>query len=503
MFFASNLGLGWGFAREILQSWYTAALAALSIVATGFASWILANFSNFGWDGWTYHTSAMAWFSQQDTITVSMPLMPWITWYPKNIEFLSLWIQKLSGNDRFIEAGNLIVHLSVIPFAYGIGRHCNLNKHWAAAASLIYFLTPEIISQSWSTLIDGAFADSLVILLYLIVSWCSCNRDEQLFWSVLLGLGLGHIMHSKGSGLYVMVIIGFLFLAHTLLEKNTTRLRTRLFIVAIFAVLSGAGWYLKNWYVYGNPVYPFQLALPGTGIILLSGKNLETLVEPSSSGNYRDFSLLWLYLSHLAGISYQAGWGAHFFFLGLPAMIVTIFRNRNLTWLVLFAIAYFVIVPFSFESRYSLVPCIAGAVAFGYMSQEILNTKGWQAALKGVSLFTIVVSLIAVLRILGDQNANISDEDFARRDGFKRFALVREKPGVRVGIVNLGLGADNPYWYFYFGPKWENKVEIFDPQHVSRYDYVVCDFSETNCPSLSSYSLVLLEKTVAVYRKDG
>jgi hypothetical protein len=274
-------------------------------------------------------------------------------------------------------------------------------------------------------------------------------------------------------------------------------------MVATFAALSGAGWYLKNWHVYGNPVYPFQLGLPGTGIILFPGKNFETLVQPSSSGNYRDFSPVWLYLSHFAGISYQGGWGAHFFFLGLPAMVFTLFRNRNLTWLMLFAVAYFVVIPFSFESRYSLAPCIAGIVAFGYMSQEILNSKGWQAALKGVSLFTIVASLVAVLRILGDQNANISDADFARRDGFKRFALVREKPGARVAIVNLGFGADNPYWYFYFGPKWENRVEIFDPQQVSTYDYVVCDVSATSCPRLRSYSLALLEKSVAVYRKNG
>lgn len=502
-YFTSNLGLASGFAREVLQSWYITAMAILSIVATGFAIWLVANFSNFGWDGWAYHSSAMAWFSQEDRITTSMPLMSWITIYPKNIEFLSLWIKKLSGNDQFLEAGNLIVHLFVIPFAYAIGRHCNLSMHWAAAASLIYFLTPEIISQSWSTFIDGAFSDSLVILLFLSFSWHLCNRGEQLFWSVLLGLGLGHVMHSKGSGLYVAVIIGCLLLARALLEKDTHRLPARLLIVATFAALTGAGWYLKNWYFYGNPVYPFQLALPGTGIILFSGESLETLVEPSGSGNYRDFSLLWLYLSHFAGISAQAGWGSHFFFLGLPAMIVTLFRNRNLTWLVLFALAYFVMIPFSFEARYSLISCVAGAVAFCYMSQEILDTKRWQCALTGVSLCTITVSLIALLRILGDQSTNISDADLARRDGFKRFGLVREKPGARVAIVNLGIGADNPYWYFYFGPKWENKVEIFDPQRVSAYDYVICDFSARNCPSLSSHSLALLEKTVAVYKKDG
>jgi len=265
--------------------------------------------------------------------------------------------------------------------------------------------------------------------------------------------------------------------------------------------LTGAGWYLKNWYVYGNPFYPFRLVLPGTGIILFSGENLDKLVEPS--GYYRDFSELWLYLSNFAGVSSESGWGAHFFFVGLPAMILTTFHNRNVTWLVLFALAYFVMSPFSFESRYSLAPCVAGAIAFGYMTQEILNTHRWQCALRGVSLFTIAVSLTALLRILGDQKTNISEADFAWRDGFKRFALVREKPGATVGIVNLAVGADNPYWYFYFGPRWESKVEIFDPQRISTYDYIICDFSRTKCPSLSSHPVALLEKTVAVYRKDG
>ena len=485
-----------------MRSWYVTALAALSIIAIIIVSWVVTNFSNFGYDGWMYHSSAMAWFSQEDRITGSMPLNVWITSYPKNLELLSLWIQKLSGNDQFIEAGNMILHLLAIPFAYGIARYCSLDRQWATAAALIYFLTPEIISQSWSTYIDGAFSDSFVVLLFLIFSWHSCNKDQQLFWSILLGLGLGHVMQSKGSGLYVVPIVACLLLARTLLEEDTHRRGTRLLVVATFAALSGTGWYIKNWHVYGNPVYPFQLALPVSHTVLFPGENLEAGVEPSNSGNYRNLPLLWLYFSHFAGIAYQAGWGAHFFFLGLPAMVFTLFRNRNLTWLVLFAVAYFVIIPFSFESRYSLAPCIAGAVAFAYMSQEILNTKTWQVALTGISLFTIAISLIAALRILSDQNANISDADFARRDGFKRFALVREKPTARVAVINLYPGADNAYWYFYFGPMWENRVEIFDPRLVRTYDYVICDFALRNCPKLPSHSLVLVEKSRAVYRKD-
>lgn len=120
-------------------------------------------------------------------------------------------------------------------------------------------------------------------------------------------------MHSKGLGLYVTAILGCLLLARVVIEKDTRRLGTRLLIMTTFAALSGAGWYLKNWHVYGNPVYPFQVALPGMDIILFSGKNLEMLVEPSGSGNYRDSSLLWVYLSQFAGISYQPGWGSHFF----------------------------------------------------------------------------------------------------------------------------------------------------------------------------------------------
>jgi hypothetical protein len=501
-YFAANLSLGRGFAREVLQSWYLIALAALSIIATGFVSWFLTNFSNFGWDGWAYHSSAMAWFSEHDRITGSMPLMSWITSYPKNIEFLTLWIKKLSGNDQFLEAGNLIVHLLVIPFAYGVGRFCNLNKHWAAAASLIYFLTPEIISQSWSTNIDGAFSDSLVILLFLSFSWHSCKKDEQLFWSVLVGLGLGHAMQSKGSGLHVTVILGCFLLARALVENDRHRLHTRLLIVVIFAALSGTGWYFKNWHVYGNPLYPFKVALPGISLVLFPGEDFDTQVVPTASGNYRDLSLFWLYLSHFAGISYQPGWGAHFFFFSLPAMVLMIFRNRDLTWLVLFAVAYFAIVPFSFEARYSLVSCVAGTVAFAYLSQEILNTKGWQRALKVLSVLAVIISLIPELYVLRHPNT-VSDAEFVRRDGFKRFALIREKPGVRVAIVNLGYRADNPYWYFYFGPRWENRVEIFDPSQAGAYDYVVCDFASTNCPSLPSHSLALVEKTVAVYRKHG
>jgi len=138
-------------------------------------------------------------------------------------------------------------------------------------------------------------------------------------------------MQTKGTSLHVAVIVGCFLLARALVEKDRQRLYTRILIVAISAALSGTGWYFKNWYVYGNPLYPFQITLPGIGVVLFSGERFDTMVVPAASGNYRDLSLLWLYLSHFAGISYQPGWGVHFFFFGLPATALTIFRNRNLT----------------------------------------------------------------------------------------------------------------------------------------------------------------------------
>src|SRR5262249_46666274 len=147
-------------------------------------------------------------------------------------------------------------------------------------------------------------------------------------------------------------------------------------LIGAFTVLLGAGWYLKNWYVYSNPFYPLQLRLPGSQYILFPGMEVNKMLG-DTWGSRENIPTWWLYLSQFAGIGERSGgWGIHYFLLGLPAMVIILLQgNSNLRWLVLFHLAYFALIPYSWAARYSLIASLVGAVAFCYVVQEILKTR--------------------------------------------------------------------------------------------------------------------------------
>jgi hypothetical protein len=447
----------------------------------------------------------MAWFYQHDRITATMPLMDIIASYPKNIEFLSLWIFKFSGNDQFVDGVNLLFHLAVIPFAYGVGQHVGLKRAWAFTAACIYFLTPNLILQSWSTYVDQALADSMVMVLFFYVSWLASPVENKSYWSLLLGLGLGHIAHTKGTALHAIGVLGSILVIRELVEKRARQLAPHLTIIVATTIITGSGWYFKNWYVYGNPVYPFELTFPGTDWVMFPGSmskplRVDTYISPWPPIRY--FTQFAEPQSQVLAVDNRGGgWGPHFFFLGLPALVVALLRgNRSLRTLVIFTIAYFVVLqPLSFWARHSLIIAFAGSVAFASLVQDVLPSRPWHRVLTALSCFLLILGLIPTIGVL-----SYAKPQYMERWGGQRFTLVNHQPGAKIGIVNVEFSADNPLWYFYFGPKWSNKVEEFDPKKVETYDYIICALISNKCSHIresKTHHSLFIEKNIEVFSK--
>lgn len=486
---------------------YIAVLCFFALSATALSLWISAHYSQFGWDGWAYHASAAAWFHQQDGI-VPAPWMEWIIGYPKNIELLSLWAFRFDGDDSHIDMVNLLLHGLTLPFAYGVGRRIGLQPAWALAGALLYFCTPELIEQSWSAYIDQAFADSIVMMLYFLFTWMQAEGPPRNMWAVLLGCALGHLAQTKGTGLHLVVIVSAFVLVHEFIAGRRKQAVLTLLWMAVPTAVFGAGWYLHTWWVMGNPLYPFCILVPGSNTVLFEGTmdlkesmlaNLGqrvNLEEPWPLRYFRMFS--------------SSAWGLQFFALGLPAMILCVVKgNAAMRWLLGFALAYLVLTPFSFIERYALIVTAAGAFAFAFIMQAHVQHRLWSRALLGASAVAVAVSLIPLLANLdppkvGPRNPPPVGE-LANAEGFQRFAMINAEPGPqRIGLVNLARGADNPHWYFYFGPRWENRVEPFDANSAANYDFAVCATGGKGCERITATGLlekVLEERGVEVFRR--
>jgi hypothetical protein len=489
------------------RSPYLISLTAAALLASGASLWISTQSALFGWDGWAYHSPAMAWFHQHDAIA-PMPLMEWIIGYPKNIEFLSLWSFLLEGDDTFIDTINLALHWLTVPFAYGVGRHVGLKRGWALAGALLYFLTPTLMAQTWRTYIDQAFADSVVIMLYVLFTWLTSAPSRRTGWLVLLGCTLGHLAQTKGTGLHMVLIIGLWVVVAEARSGRLRQLPRTLLILALPTALLGAGWYLHTWWVMGNPLYPFRITLPGSGSVLFEGRFdlKDSMLQNLGQGIDLSAPLPLVYLRQFA----FSGWGLQFFALGLPAMLLVLLKGHgHIRALAIFAVVYLLVTPFSFVDRYAVVVTFPAAVSFAYVMQHWIGPKRWMKTLAALSAGAVILSLVPAFKELAPRAASERNppahDAFASTEGFRRFALVTSSPTAQhIGLVDLALGADNPHWYFYFGPRWQNQVSVFDKAHAGEFDFAVCAQQLGRCGEIAETGLfarVLEENTVEVWRR--
>lgn len=493
--------------RTALRSPYIVTLIIIALGATALSLWISAHYSQFGWDGWTYHASAVAWFHQHDAIA-PVPWMEWVIAYPKNVELLSLWAFRFDGSDRHIDMVNLLLHWLALPFAYGLGRRIGLQPCWALAGALLYFCTPVLIEQSWTAYIDQAFADSVVMMLFVLFTWMQAQGAARAAWAVLLGCALGHLAQTKGTGLQLVVIVGGFVIVHDWLAGQRKALIKTLALVAAPTALLGAGWYLHTWWVMGNPLYPFRILMPGTGAVLFEGTlDLKTSML-ANLGQRVNLDEAWP-LRYFRMFS-SAEWGLQFFALGLPAMALCLVKgNGAMRWLLAFAVVYLALTPFSFIDRYAAVVTVAGALAFAYVMQEHVAQRMWSRGLAAASGLAVALSVFPLLGNVhppsaGPRNPPVIDK-LSEAEGFKRFAMINAAGAPqRVGIVDLSRGGDNPHWYFYFGPHWDNVVEAFDASQASRYDFAVCATGGGRCRVITesgAFKKVMEERGVEVYRR--
>ncbi len=466
----------------------------LVLVFALISTWAIHNLTDLGFDGYAYHTSAMAWFNQHNIITEDSPFMAWVTSYPKNIEFLSLWIFKFDGNDQHIEGGNLLIHIITIPFAFGIGRLVGLSRCGSITAACLYFLTPMSLSQLRSTYIDQAFADCLVMAIYFLFYWSrhfiSLSNKESIIIAILVGLSTGSLPQIKGSGLYVWIILGLMTLPLLYISNKEKISKYQLLhsakLLAIsfaFALLCGSGWYIKNYLVHDNPFWPMEFKLPVFGEIFPSypGMTIEKLIL--NNWGVGDRSWLDIYWQQLTEVlsrpldidNRTGGWGFHFFSIGIPCMFLCLFwGNLKIKWLSIFAFVYFVFVPASFWPRYSIIVTLCSAIATLWIYEKLIISPKFKSIFNLISLCVIIISIIPFVKIF-----SLSKDRYVHKEWCgERYDVVKSFAPTTIAIANL-LQPDMGMWYHYYGEKWQNKLVKFKNDNIEEYPIIACRMNKS------------------------
>jgi hypothetical protein len=203
----------------------------------------------YDYDGLMYHLQGPRLFLQASRITV----LPdnWQANGPATLD--TLFILGLAfGSDTFAKLMHLTCGILLVLGVFGFGqRYIRPNGGWFAAAIL---LSIPIFSMwaSWAYA-DMAWALFEFLGLYALIVW----RDQrQRRWLFIGGAFLGLALGSKYLALGTTALLGLWVIWHSRRDGAKALLLNGARFGGT-AVLVGSPWYLKNWLLAGNPLYPF------------------------------------------------------------------------------------------------------------------------------------------------------------------------------------------------------------------------------------------------------
>jgi hypothetical protein len=243
--------------------------------------------------------------------------------FPAGFELIETWWVVFLHHDVLIEMAGVEFLLLSAAATHAIARELGWSARTATAAAAFFVLNPALHFMATSCLNDGAVTGLLVASLALIVAGL---HPLLVLLPVALGIGV------KPTFLYTLP--GLALTAGLLPRREGSDLQAPRSVLALAAgaLLVGAFWYLRNWVVYHNPIYPMG---PGGIKGLASGTVLQR-VGPSWS-SLRDNVTCFLDIRIYDAItapnalcSNNYNWGPAGFALGAVAAVPILREDRLL-----------------------------------------------------------------------------------------------------------------------------------------------------------------------------
>lgn len=236
-------------------------LAAYVGVACVFSVTLIGLFRpGFEFDVLTNHLHAPARWLQ----TGSLQLVP--TYFgagtaeyePMGNEAFYAWLMIPFHGDLVARFGQLASWVALWLGLYAVARRLGLAAGRAAIAPLTLPLLVPLLAQAEGAMVDLALAAWFVAALAFLLR----HRDDRASGAlVVAGVFLGLYLGSKFTALaYLPVLLAFSLPSVLRGGRPRLGLAARLVLPA----LPGAYWYVRNWLVAGNPLYPLRIEAGGT-----------------------------------------------------------------------------------------------------------------------------------------------------------------------------------------------------------------------------------------------
>lgn len=199
-----------------------------------------------GFDGLLYHLAL------PERLLADGRILPYDNipfWYPSLVEGNYLWALGL-GSEQTAQLTHLSFAMLAILLVWQWSRILFGNKAawWTLAILISMPSLPWLSSWAYS---DMALTFENLACLYAIWRWCD-TRDNR--WLLTAGIFAGLAMGIK----YTSFILPLMSVILILFWERGTLARVRAVLqFSLPAGLATLPWYVRNWLIMGNPVYPF------------------------------------------------------------------------------------------------------------------------------------------------------------------------------------------------------------------------------------------------------
>ncbi|MFH1799445.1 MAG: hypothetical protein ABH891_01170 [Candidatus Omnitrophota bacterium] len=263
------------------------------------------------------------------------------------------------------------------------------RKLLALFCALVLWLTPTCINEVASTYVDVAASFFLFIGMWLFGEGLQSRKTAPFFFG---GVFLGLVVSIKMIALLWAAAFMFLFCGAVLMYFRRSKL-LRMILFGVFGATLGCGfWFVRNWIMEHNPVFPYMESLFGGPSLGLVGSYGE-MGLPKTLTN---FLLLPWNVTFRPNFFDRGFWIGPFFFLAIPFALRGAWKRTEARFCLVFV--FLSVVLWFFISQnvrflFPVFPVYMVAVAMGY---DVLQGRGGGGSrwLKGVAGGLVVFLLL-------------------------------------------------------------------------------------------------------------
>jgi hypothetical protein len=230
--------------------------AAVALAGLGLLAWLALTYPPSAIDTLTYHLpNAVRWL-QDHTILNLYPTSVSGTYNftaPSNGELVASWSLGLLGTDGLVNLINVTGWVAGVAAFTALADEVGASRRAAFALAVAFFTAPLVFLNA-----DAQASVDLLTLSWLLAAAVFCTRAWRgaAWQTVLGGVGLGLVAGAKYTLLAPAGVVALVALV-ALARRHGLRAVAALVVPAV--ALSVA-WYVRNWVVLGNPLFPQELA---------------------------------------------------------------------------------------------------------------------------------------------------------------------------------------------------------------------------------------------------